>query len=625
MFKKPPSNIKTSAPLRSSDRRKLKQKVVAAFNISPEDGDLLVPDGLEYLKFSTHLEEPGVVYLAKNGDPLWFSVGKGSEDLVPTVYTLWKKADLLPFLSTPEAVIPVLTGGADLMIPGVVHHTRGLAAGQLVGIRKFSRKDGVPQLSVPLAVGRMALPSDQIESGQQEKGKAVHVLHAWKDHLWELGAKPEVPESEPIQAGGSGAQADDEEHEARTEGQLEVDEPGSVPGEIDQAQMADGTELTGPKEPVASYTPTEISELLEKSLLQAISTLLSSGPSSLFPMPATQFYTNYILPSRPAFPVYIQRPASLQESLSSGDISPSLIDPQEINIKASAHKSLTAFLKAAEKKGLINTKTPQKHSAQPDLLILSVSTKHPLVAGHTAYASLKAVEQTAAKKAEREEKAKEAEAKKELEVKELWKPHLVTSDLFKELGADPKVLYTPSEVRTILFEYVQAKDLINPNNKAYVNLDGVLAACLAVKPKAKGKAAEPEALADFVKRDDLVKRVLAKMQGWYEVVAPGKDPVQKKGILKPIQVVMKVRQGRKASTLITGYEPFLVVNGDEMAEDLRKICAGATSVSPIVGKPAGSGLEVLVQGKQSTAVLEYLMEKGIPKKWIEVSDLSGKK
>jgi hypothetical protein len=35
-----------------------------------------------------------------------------------TVYTLWKKPDLLPFLSTPSAVIPVLTGGADLMIPG---------------------------------------------------------------------------------------------------------------------------------------------------------------------------------------------------------------------------------------------------------------------------------------------------------------------------------------------------------------------------------------------------------------------------------------------------------------------------------------------------------------------------
>jgi translation initiation factor 2D len=60
MFKKPLSNLKTSAPLRSSDRRKLKQRVVSAYGISPEDGDVLVPDGILSVKFSTHVEEPGV-------------------------------------------------------------------------------------------------------------------------------------------------------------------------------------------------------------------------------------------------------------------------------------------------------------------------------------------------------------------------------------------------------------------------------------------------------------------------------------------------------------------------------------------------------------------------------------
>ena len=35
-----------------------------------------------------------------------------------TVYTLWKRPDLLSFLSTPAPVVPKLIGGADLMIPG---------------------------------------------------------------------------------------------------------------------------------------------------------------------------------------------------------------------------------------------------------------------------------------------------------------------------------------------------------------------------------------------------------------------------------------------------------------------------------------------------------------------------
>ena len=60
MFKKPLSNLKTSAPLRNSDRKKLKQRVVTAFNLQAEDGDVLVPDGIGSVKFSTHLEEPGV-------------------------------------------------------------------------------------------------------------------------------------------------------------------------------------------------------------------------------------------------------------------------------------------------------------------------------------------------------------------------------------------------------------------------------------------------------------------------------------------------------------------------------------------------------------------------------------
>ncbi|KAJ3496044.1 hypothetical protein NMY22_g19861 [Coprinellus aureogranulatus] len=121
------------------------------------------------------------------------------------------------------------------------------------------------------------------------------------------------------------------------------------------------------------------------------------------------------------------------------------------------------------------------------------------------------------------------------------------------------------------------------------------------------------------------------------------DHCHRKGELKPIQVVTKIRQGRKASTMITGFEPFQVIDGEEMAEDLRKACAGATSgeilvlitleeglltlrlVAPAVGKAPGSSLEVLVQGKQGKAVVDYLTGKGIPKRWIEVSDLSGKK
>lgn len=45
-------------------------------------------------------------------------------------------------------------------------------------------------------------------------------------------------------------------------------------------------------------------------------------------------------------------------------------------------------------------------------------------------------------------------------------------------------------------------------------------------------------------------------------------------------------------------------------------------MTPIVGK--ASGMEVMVQGKQIKVVVDLLVEKGVPKKWIESADMTMK-
>lgn len=55
----------------------------------------------------------------------------------------------------------------------------------------------------------------------------------------------------------------------------------------------------------------------------------------------------------------------------------------------------------------------------------------------------------------------------------------------------------------------------------------------------------------------------------------------------------------------------------------RTMLTCALAVSPAHGK--ASGLEVFVQGKQIKAVTEFLLSRGVPKKWIELADLTGKK
>ena len=141
--------------------------------------------------------------------------------------------------------------------------------------------------------------------------------------------------------------------------------------------------------------------------------------------------------------------------------------------------------------------------------------------------------------------------------------------------------------------YIRDKSLVNPYEQTYINLDPILAACVSkstTKSKGKDEPAEP---VKFMKRDELIKALLDRMQPWHEVRVEGKENMKRcvrlsfcwkithffcrKGAIAPIQVVTKTRQGRKACTLITGYEPFLVVDAEEMAEELRKACAGATS------------------------------------------------
>lgn len=83
-------------------------------------------------------------------------------------------------------------------------------SGTLVGIARFVRDARGP----PLAVGHMAVDADKIDHGVT-KGKAVIVLHTWKDHLWAIGSKGEPPGAVAVSApGDEEAGAGDGDHDA---------------------------------------------------------------------------------------------------------------------------------------------------------------------------------------------------------------------------------------------------------------------------------------------------------------------------------------------------------------------------------------------------------------------------
>jgi translation initiation factor 2D len=119
------------------------------------------------------------------------------------------------------------------------------SAGTLVGIAQVARDAQGP----PLAVGRMAVDADKIDNGVT-KGKAVIVLHTWKDHLWAIGRKGDPPEAVLVTATGAEAAAGGDQKNGVVDGSNEgADMPppsrGQEPGEHPPAE-AQGGPVAGP-------------------------------------------------------------------------------------------------------------------------------------------------------------------------------------------------------------------------------------------------------------------------------------------------------------------------------------------------------------------------------------------
>ncbi|KAG8872413.1 hypothetical protein FRB97_007689 [Tulasnella sp. 331] len=587
MFKKD-HRTKPSAPLKNSDRRKLRAQIVQDFNIQPpEDGDILAPEGIHSAKIITSLNESGIVYIdPTTADPLWFSIEKNGSGLIPTVYTLWKRP-LLVSLSAPAAAIEKIAGGADLMIPGVisVSHTTGvlppLPKDSLVAITEYGK-------SAPLGVGRLALALEEltkvVSSEKDVKGKAALVYHTFGDCLWAAGSKASPPDEVP------GAQASDAEGK-NVDGvadQLDA-------GDADEIELSAGSLGINDEERASSspqtaehhdLSPSDVDTYLRQALLQVVTQTISNHPHAL-PCLASTFLTNYLQPARP----YPSPP---------------------LDLKKSTFKTFSKFLKTVDKEGLLKIK-----EAKDDITIVSVNTTHPDFLGHRSFRTVGEVEAREKARADRQKAAEEKVHP--MIISQLWKPFGTTVALFEAKDKSISTAYTRSEVRDLLDEHIIANSLVHRSEAAFIMPDELLRNVL------RKKGEEP---IEFIRRNDLLQAILDAMQRWHSI--DGAPP--KKGALKPIRIETKARAAGRWNTIITGFEDYAHgphandLTAERLSEDLCKMCATATTSGPIPGASKSSqGMEVAVQGRHSKKVTEFLMSKGVPKAAIEEKVVANKK
>jgi translation initiation factor 2D len=131
---------------------------------------------------------------------------------------------------------------------------------------------------------------------------------------------------------------------------------------------------------------------------------------------------------------------------------------------------------------------------------------------------------------EKSEAARTETGAREIVVLELYKPHQSTVRFFEEIDKEfvspilcvdirltahsTSALFTLQDIKTYLHAHIAAKGLVNASDQAYINIgaDNVLVTSLGAEN------------VEFMKRDEVLARLLQKMQPWHELRFPGKEP-----------------------------------------------------------------------------------------------------
>ncbi len=135
-----------------------------------------------------------------------------------------------------------------------------------------------------------------------------------------------------------------------------------------------------------------------------------------------------------------------------------------------------------------------------------------------------------------------------------------------------------------------------------------------------------------VPRDALFDRVIRSCAPFWSILHEGESldgsaaAKPKAGAAPRITITLETRRGDKTATKISGVEAYFIPP-QPLADELRKTCAGSTSVDRLLGSsPKNPVMEIMVQGPQQEAVLKALERRGVHRNWVEVVDKTkGKK
>ncbi|XP_023221006.1 eukaryotic translation initiation factor 2D-like [Centruroides sculpturatus] len=338
MFRKP-FKVKSNSQIKGSERKKIRTQLVQQYpSFSSSNINELVPNKDEI----THMK-----LLANNGHTITvYCIGQNPSFFVdenviyPTVYTLWKFPDLLPVLTTWPLVFDKLIRGADLMLPGLIidqddENLDSLKIGDVCAVKLAGNKSAI-------AVGTLAVTGNELKL-KGKKGKAMILVHIYKDLLYALGDCSELPLLEE-KIYFSNEMNDDEDN-----GNNEVSSVSVIADNLERnLQVLDSNELAlteiddlnsleknTDNENIECKKELSVTEQMDTLLLKCFLTALKSmGKNLQLPILTSTFYKSYILGCCPT--------------------------DNQFDIKKTSYKKLSNFLQEMKMKNIINVEELSK-------------------------------------------------------------------------------------------------------------------------------------------------------------------------------------------------------------------------------------------------------------------------
>ncbi|GAX19520.1 translation initiation factor 2D [Fistulifera solaris] len=618
-------------PLRKSDRKNLRLRAASMLNC--DDESLLDLCFLEGTLFSRQMQLPdakATLYFrsaaAEEEDTAWpyhyhsqcIWIELDSKTLVPgnsnkpeiihvpTVTLL----SLLPPGSLPEVRIhpeasKFVCRGADLMKPGIRGWRPPVKQQSQAMLAVAVAVNGNSQ---PLAVGLLAQDlMEDFMTNVKTSGVGVTIVTAYGDDLWKNQLPPSLVDLNslslfdgghygnagfvdgkfvaPIDSSGTDDGTDDGDSQASVEEKDEEKRAEETDADVasngDSHEKHDTDDENGEEAQDDQASPDDI---LHAAVCKALS-MLQAEKKKLLPMRMATFYAQHVIPNR-------------QEGTS-------------IELKRTKYKKFSAYVAEQVENGLLFVGVSQEGTRKDPMgMLIDFDVRHSAIQDFIVL-----------------RKASEANKPPDTKDKRLVLTHLyciphhfqallrLDSDAIKASNATSDErrgtdMLTLKEIRSILDDYIDRENLVDPSNRNMIVIDGPLKDALY---KQKKQSDNVTSIPTHIPRKDIITAWTAKMESAFALVeVPGNKVIRiGRGQAPCVTIEVSRRQSNKFATEVRGYEEF-GLDAETLCHEISQRFACAAKIVTTQSSSKRASTELLIQGNLAQE-LEALLTGDVSK------------